>query len=86
MTAPTTTTADPDVLTATEVARALRIHPNTVYRRIVAGDIPVVPCGRNRRIPRVWLDEQLRVGDGTIAPAAAAAPTTVALIDAGTFT
>lgn len=83
MTAPMT--ADPHVLTATEVASALRIHPNTVYRRIASGDIPTVPCGRNKRVPRVWLEEHLS-GGTVVLPASVVRSGSVALIDAGTFT
>lgn len=49
----------PSVFTVREVAIALAVSEWTVYERIRRGEIPVVPVGRARRVPRKWLDDTL---------------------------
>lgn len=59
------------LLTARDVARMLRRHPNWVYARATAGDLPSYRLGGTRRFARdevlAWLRTQ-RDGQGTGAP------------------
>lgn len=45
----------PAFLSCVEVARILRVHRQTVYRAIEAGEIPAVRVGKAFRIPASWL-------------------------------
>ena len=47
----------PRLLRIPEVARALDVHRDTVYRRIARGDIPAVRLGDGRAALRVPADE-----------------------------
>jgi excisionase family DNA binding protein len=53
------------VLTISEVAEMLRVHPTTVYRLVKRGDLPGFKFGGNWRINRaslnLWLSEGGRV-------------------------
>ncbi len=49
-----------DVLTVEELARYLRVDPQTVYRRFRKGDIPGVRIGRAIRFPRAVVEAWLR--------------------------
>jgi len=40
-----------------EAARALRVHPQTVYRMVHSGQLPSVRIGRIFRIPRAALEQ-----------------------------
>ena len=51
-----TNTPRPDFLSVDEVARALRMNRNTVYRAVALGQIPSVRIGRKIRIPAAWLE------------------------------
>lgn len=44
------------VLTVSEVAEVLRVHPTTIYRLVKRGDIPGFKIGGNWRVNRVSLD------------------------------
>lgn len=49
----------PDVLTAEEVARVLRLGRNTVYDCLRSGEIPSVRIGRRLLIPKAALLQML---------------------------
>jgi excisionase family DNA binding protein len=44
------------LLTISEVAEVLRVHPTTIYRLIKCGDIPGFKIGGNWRVNRVSFD------------------------------
>lgn len=48
-------------MTVEEVAKYLRLNPQTVYRRAQAGEIPAVRIGRTLRFPKEVLDEWMRI-------------------------
>lgn len=48
-------------LTIQEVADYLRINRKTVIREVDEGNIPAIRVGRQYRIPRTWITEQLSV-------------------------
>jgi excisionase family DNA binding protein len=47
----------PDLLTASEAARLLRVSRQTVYRRCTTGDLPALRVGRQWRIARPEITE-----------------------------
>ncbi len=49
-----------DMLTVSEVARYLRVNPQTVYRKAKAGELPAVRIGRAIRFRRTELEEWLK--------------------------
>ena len=49
----------PDFLTVEETAKVLRIGKAAVYRLVRSGGIPAVRYGKQFRIPRVAIEEQL---------------------------
>ena len=49
-----------DVLTVSEVARYLRVNPQTVYRKAKAGQLPAVRIGRAIRFRRTELEDWLK--------------------------
>jgi excisionase family DNA binding protein len=51
------------VLTITEVAEILRVHPTTIYRLVKRGTIPGFKIGANWRINKASLDLWLLVKD-----------------------
>jgi excisionase family DNA binding protein len=51
---------EPLVYTPAEVARLLRISRQQVYRLAESGGMPSVRYGRSVRIPRWWVDEQVK--------------------------
>jgi len=44
------------VLTISEVAEVLRVHPTTIYRLLKLGDLPGFKIGGNWRVNRASLD------------------------------
>jgi excisionase family DNA binding protein len=50
------------VLTISEVAEALRVHPTTVYRAVNRGELPAFKIGGNWRVNRASLDLWLLAG------------------------
>jgi hypothetical protein len=52
------------VYLVSEVARKFRTSPGAIYRAIERGEVPVLRLGPGaaKRIPAVWVDEQLRSG------------------------
>jgi excisionase family DNA binding protein len=60
------TTPFPDLLTAREVAEAMRVSTMTVYRLIKAGDLPAIRVGKHLRIRRAELEAYLDAR--TVAP------------------
>jgi excisionase family DNA binding protein len=48
------------LLTASDVAAALRIGVSTAYRLMLAGELPSVRIGRSVRVPRAALEEWVR--------------------------
>ncbi len=50
------------VLTISEVAEILRVHPTTVYRLVKRGELPGFKIGGNWRINRASLDLWLTAG------------------------
>ena len=58
--------ANPLLLTVSEAAKLLRVHPNPVYELIRRGELPHVKLGRVIRLPRhrlhQWIEGQC-VGD-----------------------
>ncbi len=63
---PPATRLDPVFLTVHEVARLLKLHPNTIYRWAEEGSVPSVHLGSMVRIPRKafyeWITAQQRHG------------------------
>ena len=57
-----TQAAEPLLLRAGDVARALGLGRSTVFALLAAGELPVVRIGRSVRVPRValerWIDER----------------------------
>jgi len=53
-----------DLITIKEAARRLRIHPNTAYRLIQAGEFPVptIQVGKRRKVSSQVLNELLGNG------------------------
>ena len=53
-----------DLITIKEAAQRLRIHPNTAYRLIRAGEFPVptIQIGKRRKVSRQVLNELLGNG------------------------
>jgi excisionase family DNA binding protein len=51
--------ASPHLLTVAEIATALRVHPETIRRRIADGTIRAVAIGRVLRIPTTELERLL---------------------------
>ena len=51
-----------DILTVSEVAKYLRINPQTVYRKAKTGELPAVRIGRAIRFRRTELEEWLNKG------------------------
>ena len=49
-----------DVMTVSEVARYLRVNPQTVYRKAKAGQLPAVRIGRAIRFRRSELEDWLK--------------------------
>ena len=49
-----------DVMTVSEVAQYLRVNPQTVYRKVKAGELPTLRIGRGIRFRRVELDAWLK--------------------------
>lgn len=49
-----------EVMTVSEVARYLRVNPQTVYRKAKAGQLPAVRIGRAIRFRRSELDNWLK--------------------------
>jgi excisionase family DNA binding protein len=47
-------------LTVDEVAKLLRIHPQSVYKMVSDGEMPHIRSGRKIRIPRTALDQITR--------------------------
>lgn len=54
------TRVEPLVYTVSEVAVLLHASASTIHRQIMAGRIPVVRYGRVVRIPRWWVDEEVK--------------------------
>lgn len=52
----------PEVLTATEVAKLLRVNVKTVYAAFAAGDLPGMRMGTRLRFHRDMVLELLRQG------------------------
>lgn len=50
-----------EFLTAQEIARSLKLHPQTVRNRIVAGTVPAVRIGRRVRVRRADFDRFLEM-------------------------
>ena len=53
------TTAQPQLLTLTELAAYLRVSMRTAYLLAANGDVPAVKVGGQWRIPRAALEQQL---------------------------
>ena len=51
-----------DVMTVSEVAQYLRVNPQTVYRKVKAGELPTLRIGRAIRFRRAELDAWLKEG------------------------
>lgn len=51
-----------EILTPEEAASYLRVHPQTVYRKLRLGQMPGAKIGDQWRIRRADLDEYLRGG------------------------
>lgn len=51
---------EPVVYRVAQVAVLLQISVATVYRRVGLGQIPALRYGRTVRVPRWWVEEQLR--------------------------
>jgi excisionase family DNA binding protein len=51
-----------DILTPEEAARYLRVHSQTVYRRLRAGKLPGAKVGDQWRIRKADLDQHLKGG------------------------
>ncbi len=49
-----------EVMTVSEVARYLRVNPQTVYRKAKAGELPAVRIGRAIRFQKSELDAWLK--------------------------
>ena len=49
----------PELLTVDEVAKRLKVHNRTVYRRIKEGSLRAVKLGRLWRVPEDALEEYL---------------------------
>lgn len=49
-----------EILTVAEVAKYLRINPQTVYRKAKAGELPAVRIGRAIRFRKSELDAWLK--------------------------
>jgi len=47
------------VLTITEVAEVLRLHPTTIYRLVKRGDLPAFKIGGSWRVSSASLDQWL---------------------------
>ena len=54
-----------DVMTVSEVARYLRVNPQTVYRKAKAGELPALRIGRAIRFRKEELDASLKRLDET---------------------
>ena len=54
-----------DVMTVSEVARYLRVNPQTVYRKAKAGELPALRIGRAIRFRKEELDASLKKLDET---------------------
>ncbi len=52
----------PEVMTPEDAAEYLRVHPQTVYRKLRAGEMPGAKIGDQWRIRRADLDEYLKGG------------------------
>lgn len=52
-----------DVLTPEEAAEILRVHPETIMRRLRKGEIPAAKIGKQWRISRKTIDRMLRGED-----------------------
>ena len=56
----------PNLLTVKEVAEWLGVHPMTVYRKAIKGDIPAVKFGKSWLFPedvlKAWIQSQVRGG------------------------
>jgi excisionase family DNA binding protein len=48
-------------LTVAEAAHLLRVHPQSVYRMVHAGELPHLRVGRAIRIPREAVDKLARL-------------------------
>jgi len=48
-------------LTPPEAAAILRVHLNTIYTLISAGDIPSIRVGKSHRIPRTEFEEKFGI-------------------------
>jgi excisionase family DNA binding protein len=55
------------LLTVMEVAKILRLHPNTIYRLMKRGEIPAFKIGQSWRISGAAVDAWM-TGDHTTAP------------------
>ena len=51
-----------ELLTVSEVAATLRVHPNTAYRLLRTGSIAAVRVGRKVRASRAAIEEFVREG------------------------
>lgn len=54
-------------LTVAEVSAQLRVHPDTIYRSIAAGELAAVRVGHQLRIDAADLDEYLERSRGEAA-------------------
>jgi excisionase family DNA binding protein len=50
------------VLTISEVAEVLRVHPTTIYRAVKRGELPAFKIGGNWRVSRASLELWLTAG------------------------
>jgi excisionase family DNA binding protein len=47
----------PEMMTIAEAGRFLRLHPQSIYRRIKSGTLPALRVGHSWRIPQSLLRE-----------------------------
>ena len=43
-----------------ETAKILNVSKNVIYRAVAEGQIKVVRIGRRLRVPRAWIEQQLK--------------------------
>ncbi len=53
-----------ELLTTREVARLLRLSPETIRRLVINGGLQGIRIGRSYRIPKSAVDRMLRQGSG----------------------